>query len=153
MGLKIAMHKQWVILTINYVGRQMCLLFIRMEPAGDEFYTAEDGDTRNVKAVARTRGKTVRMVTKAYGHKAVQKIMYSKEEKEKRRKEAFAVIEKEEDKKREAEEWADPHSDKKVMKAKAKEAKAEEKLRKKIEKMELYKSELSNGKKAKSQHL
>ncbi len=113
-----------------------------------------DGDTRNVKGVARTRGKRVCMVTKAYSHKAVQKIMYAKEERDKKRQDVKDAEEMERRKREEEKEWADPTSDKRIKKMKEKEARSEEKARKKMEKLELYKAEtIADGHKAKSKQL
>ena len=118
---------------------------------GEEDYYIPVGDTRCVKAIARTRGKQASMVTRSYSHKAVQKIMYSKLEKDKKSHEAHEAITKEEEKRKEDEHWADPMSDKRDKRMKEKATKAEEKVKKKLEKMQLYDSEIQNGKK-KSKH-
>ena len=129
---------------------QRKFIFILME-RGEEDYYVPVGDTRCVKAIARTRGKQTSMVTKSYSHKAVQKIMYSKQEKDKKSREVHEAISKEDDKRREDEFWADPMSDKRDKKMKEKATKAEEKVKQKLEKMQIYDSEMQNGKK-KSKH-
>ncbi len=114
-----------------------------MEPV-DDYYT-DDADTRNVKSIARSRGKKVAMVTKSYSHKAVQKIMYAKQERDQRRMEAYKATMEAKEKASADAAWADPVSDKREKKLKEKAAKAEEKTRKKLEKLELSKAELANG--------
>ena len=115
----------------------------RMEPMEDG--NTGDGDTRNVKAVASLRGKRVRTVTKSYNFKAMQKVMYAKEERDKRRFEVKQAAVEVQEKARADAEWSDPVSDKHAKKTKEREDKAGEKTKKKMEKTELYSSEMSNG--------
>ena len=77
------------------------------------------------------------------------KIMYSKEERDKKRYDAHKAVEEEKKKAREEEYWADPVTDKHSKKMQDKLKKAEEKARKKLEKLELTKAEMSNGRKKK----
>eukprot|EP00826_Nyctotherus_ovalis_P055839 TRINITY_DN7460_c0_g1_i5.p1 TRINITY_DN7460_c0_g1~~TRINITY_DN7460_c0_g1_i5.p1 ORF type:complete len:117 (-),score=57.66 TRINITY_DN7460_c0_g1_i5:194-544(-) len=114
-----------------------------MEP-NDGDYVA-NVDTRNVKAQAGARGKRMGMVKKSYNHKAITKIMYAKEEREKRRYDAYKVAEDEKQRIKEEKEWADPVSDKHSKKKQEKAMKAEEKVRKKLEKLQLTKAEMKNG--------
>ncbi len=114
----------------------------------DDFYIPTS-DTRNVRAVARTRGKRVSMVTKAYSHKAVEKIMYSKEAREKKSRDIKDAADADRTRLEEEKKWADPASDKHAKKIHEKEARAEEKVRKKLEKLDLYKADMADGHKSK----
>jgi hypothetical protein len=115
-----------------------------MEAEGEDYF-ASMNDTRNVRAYADCRGKTVGMVTKAYSHKAIKKILYTKSEKQQKKKEA----QKREDEEREKEKLNEPLDDiseKKLRKQKEKQAKQAEKVQKRLEKIKLSKSEtLKNG--------
>ena len=124
-----------------------------MEEDGEAFF-CQMMDTRNIKAQAESRGKSMGVVTKSYGYKAMKKIMYAREERltkrqEKLETEAEAKLKREEDAK-----WKpDPTTEKHEKRKKAKEAKTEEKVRKKMEKMTLSKTEsLASGHKHKPKH-
>ena len=114
-----------------------------MEPNGEDY----DGvaDKRNVKAQARGKGKCMGMVKKSYNVKAVKKIMYAKEKRDNQRYGSYKATEEEKERAREEKEWADPISDKHSQKMKEKSLKAEEKVRRKLEKLQLYKAEMING--------
>lgn len=115
-----------------------------MEAEGEDYFVGMS-DTRNVRAYADIRGKSVGMVTKAYSHKAIKKILYTKSEKQQKRKEA-QKREDEEKAKEKLNEPLDDFSEKKMKKQKEKQAKQAEKMRIKLEKIKLAKSEMiKNG--------
>ena len=117
-----------------------------MEWEGEAFFT-DMADRRNVKATAETRGKVMGMVTKSYNHKAVEKIMYTREEKQKRSKETKQTDNERREKMKEDANWAlDPASQKRLKTVREKEAKTEEKTRKRQEIARLYAAEIkANG--------
>ena len=124
-----------------------------MEEDGEAFF-CQMKDTRSVKAQAEIRGKSVGIVTKSYSHKAMKKIMYAREERLAKRQEKAEAEEEAKHKAEEDAKWKlDPTSARHEKRKKEREAKTEDKVRKKMEKLALAHTEtLTNGHKHKPKH-
>ena len=109
---------------------------------GEDFFRSMSDD-RNVKGLARSRGKLVCMVSKSYSHKAIKKITYAKEQRMMQDKEkAEGKLAEKERMKIDAEWTIDPAEQKRIDKLKAKKDKAEGKKHRKKAKEPLLANEV-----------